>query len=85
MLRRLDAALLVANPERILLISGSGDVIEPDEGLIAIGSGGPYAWAAAQALLRHTELGAAAIARTSLEIAASICVYTNQTITLEEL
>lgn len=84
-LRRLDALLLVADAARTFLITGSGDVIEPDEGVIAIGSGGPYALAAARALLRHTNLGAAEIAREAMEIAASICVFTNNHITIEEI
>jgi ATP-dependent HslUV protease subunit HslV len=75
----------VGNTERILLISGNGDVIEPDEGAIAIGSGGQYAYAAALALLSGSDLDAGEIARRSLEIAASICIYTNGNIVLEEL
>ena len=70
---------------RTLLLSGTGDVIEPDEGVIAIGSGGSYALAAARALLRHTQLPAAEIARESLRIAGEICIYTNEQITVEEL
>lgn len=85
MLRRLEALLLVGDTERILLISGNGDVIEPDEGAIAIGSGGQYAYAAARALLEGSDLGAADIARRSLGIAAEICIYTNGNIVLEEL
>ncbi|MFO7780460.1 MAG: ATP-dependent protease subunit HslV [Spirochaetia bacterium] len=85
MLRRLEALLLVGDRERILLISGNGDVIEPDEGAIAIGSGGQYAYAAALALLSGSDLDAAAIARRSMEIAAGICIYTNDNIVLEEL
>ncbi len=84
-LRRLDALLLVADASRTFLITGSGDVIEPDEGVIAIGSGGPYALAAARALLRHTSLSAAEIAREAMAIAASICVFTNDHVTLEEI
>lgn len=84
-LRRLDALLLVADAARTFLITGSGDVIEPDEGVIAIGSGGPYALAAARALLRHTTLTATEIAREAMEIAASICVFTNNHITIEEI
>ena len=84
-LRRLEAMLVVADREHILVVSGNGDVIEPDDGLAAIGSGGGYALAAARALLRRTELAAAEIARESLEVAAEICVYTNAHITLVEL
>ena len=82
-LRRLEAMLLVADAGRTLLISGNGDVIEPDEGAVAIGSGGNYAYAAAKAYLDASDLKADEIARRSLEIAASICVYTNDSITLE--
>ncbi len=82
-LRRLEAMLIVMDPERTLLISGTGDVIEPDEGVLAIGSGGSYALAAARALIRHTQLDARTIARKSLEIAAEICVYTNDKIIVE--
>ena len=85
LLRRLEALLVVASEESILLLSGTGDIIEPDEGVVGIGSGGPYALAAAQALMRHTELPAADIARESLLIAAKICVYTNDNLTVEEL
>jgi ATP-dependent HslUV protease subunit HslV len=84
-LRQLDALLVVADRESSFLVSGTGDVIEPDDGIIAIGSGGPYALAAARALIRHTDLGAREIAREALTISADICVYTNQEITLEEL
>jgi ATP-dependent HslUV protease subunit HslV len=82
-LRRLEALLLVGNPEHLLVLSGTGDVIEPDEGIAAIGSGGPYAQAAATALLHHTELDAETIARESLKIASGICIYTNDDITVE--
>lgn len=85
MLRRLEAMLLVADKDKILLISGTGDVLEPEHGAIAIGSGGNYALAAARALLDTTELSAREIAERSLKIAGEICVFTNQTITLEEL
>jgi len=85
MLRRLDAMLIVADRERTFLITGAGDVIEPDEGVIAIGSGGPFALAAARALMRHTQLEAVEIARTAMEIAAGICIYTNTSVTMEEL
>jgi ATP-dependent HslUV protease subunit HslV len=84
-LRRLEAMLIVMNADSTLLISGTGDVIEPDEGVIAIGSGGSYALAAARALIRNTDLSAADIARRSLEIAAEICVYTNHEIVVEEM
>jgi ATP-dependent HslUV protease subunit HslV len=84
-LRQLDALLVVANAESSLLISGTGDVVEPDDGIIAIGSGGPYALAAARALIRHTDLGAREIAAEALGISAGICVYTNNEIMVEEL
>ena len=84
-LRRLEALLVAVDRETSLLVSGSGDVIEPDDGVLAIGSGGSYALAAARALVEHTELDAAATARTALEIAQSICVYTGGEITVEEL
>lgn len=84
-LRKLEAMLLVMDASTILLVSGTGDVVEPDEGVIAIGSGGNYALAAGRALLRNTELGAAEIARESLRIAAEICIYTNESIVVEEL
>src|SRR5947209_4694283 len=81
-LRRLEAQLVLADPSTLLLVSGDGEVIEPDNDVIAIGSGGQYALSAAQALLRHTELSAADVARSAMEIAASICIYTNDHITL---
>ena len=84
-LRRLEAMLIVANAESILLVSGTGDVIEPDEGVAAIGSGGPFALAAARALLRHTEMDARQVATESMRIAAEICIYTNDAIAVEEL
>ena len=86
-LRRLEANLIAASGDRILLLSGDGEVIEPDEndGVAAIGSGGPYAHAAARALLDNTELDATEIARRSLEIAARLCIYTNDSITVETL
>ncbi len=84
-LRQLDALLVVANTESLLLISGTGDVVEPDDGIIAIGSGGPYALAAARALIRHTDLDARRIAAEALAISAGICVYTNNEIMVEEL
>jgi len=83
-LRRLEALLIVGNSEHLLVLSGNGDVIEPDEGVAAIGSGGPYAQAAASALMRNTSLEAAEIARKALEIAAEICIYTNRDITVEK-
>jgi ATP-dependent HslUV protease, peptidase subunit HslV len=79
-LRRLEAMLLVGDPEAVLVVSGNGDVLEPDDGVAAIGSGGPYALAAARALLRHTGLGAEEVAREALRIAAEICIYTNDSI-----
>ncbi|MBI2382361.1 MAG: ATP-dependent protease subunit HslV [Gammaproteobacteria bacterium] len=85
MLRRLEALLCVADKTASLIISGNGDVIEPEDNLMAIGSGGPYAQAAARALLAKTELSARAIVETSLGIAADICVYTNHNLTIEEL
>ncbi len=84
-LRRLEAWLIVADRSDTLVISGEGDVIEPDENLVAIGSGGGYALSAAKALLQHSDLDAEAIARTSMEIAADICIYTNSNITVVSL
>jgi ATP-dependent HslUV protease subunit HslV len=84
-LRRLEAMLIVADEQHLLIISGNGEVIEPDDGVTAIGSGGPYALAAARALVQHSELNATDIARAALEIAGSICIYTNSCITVEEL
>jgi ATP-dependent HslUV protease subunit HslV len=85
MLRRLEALLTVADREHSLIISGTGDVIEPEGEVMAIGSGGPYAEAAARALVANTELDARAIVEKALTIAAGICVYTNQNLTIEEL
>ncbi|PJZ56131.1 ATP-dependent protease subunit HslV [Leptospira barantonii] len=85
MLRRLEALLIVADKEESFLISGTGDVISPDEGVIAIGSGGNYALAAAQALYNHTNLSAKEIVESSMKIAADICIYTNDHITIEEI
>lgn len=85
MLRRLEALLVVADADASLIITGNGDVIEPEDCLMAIGSGGPYAQAAARAMLDTTELGAREIVEKGLEIAASICVFTNHNLTLEEL
>lgn len=84
-LRRLEALLCIADRESSFVVSGNGDVIEPEHDLMAIGSGGPYAQAAALALLRNTELGARAIAEQALNIAGEICVYTNQNVIVEEL
>lgn len=84
-LRQLEAMLLVVDKEHLLVISGNGEIIEPDEPVVAIGSGGPYAMAAAKALYHHSNLDAKSIVEESLKIAASICVYTNDTITVETL
>ncbi len=84
-LRRLEALLLVADKETIFLISGTGDLIEPEDNVIAIGSGGPYALAAARALLRNTDLDAEEIVKKSLKIASEICIYTNENIIIEVL
>ena len=85
MLRRLEALLAVADHEASLIISGNGDVIEPEEGLIAIGSGGPFAQSAARALMRHTDLDAETICREALSIAGEICIYTNHNFSIETL
>jgi ATP-dependent HslUV protease subunit HslV len=84
-LRRLEALLIIADKDHSLVISGNGDVIEPDDGVTAIGSGGPYAQAAAKALIQFSGLDARAIAEEAMKIAASICIYTNDRIILEEL
>jgi ATP-dependent HslUV protease subunit HslV len=84
-LRRLEAMLLVADRERTLLVTGTGDVVEPDEEVAAIGSGGPYAIAAGSALLRHSQLSARAICEDALQTAARVCIYTNDRLTIEEL
>ena len=84
-LRRLEAFLVVANKENAFLLSGSGDVIEPDDGLVAVGSGGPYALAAARALVQHTEMDAPTVAREALKIAGQICIYSNDQIVVESL
>lgn len=84
-LRRLEAMLVVADSEATFIVSGSGDVIEPDDGVCAIGSGGGFALAAARALVRQTELPARAIAETAMQLAAEICIYTNTQLTIEEL
>lgn len=84
-LRRLDALMVVTDGKDLMLLSGGGDVVEPDDGVIGVGSGGAFALAAARALLRHTALPAAEIAREALMIAAGICVYTNENATVEEI
>ena len=84
-LRRLEALLVVADKEASLIVTGNGDVIEPDDSIIAIGSGGPFALAASRALIQNTSLDARAIVEKSLAIAANICVYTNMNLTVEEL
>lgn len=84
-LRRLDALLVVADADHLFVLSGSGDIFEPDDGVAAIGSGGPYALAAARALLQYSSLGADEIAREALRLAAQICVYTNDQVTVEVL
>lgn len=84
-LRRLEALLIIADIEHTFIISGNGDVIEPEAGIAAIGSGGPYAQAAAQALYENTELSAREIVEKAMDIASSICIYTNKNITIEEL
>jgi ATP-dependent HslUV protease subunit HslV len=84
-LRRLEAMLIVLDASVTFLLSGTGDLIEPDDGIIAIGSGGPYAMAAAKALARHTALDARTIADEAMKIAGAICIYTNSTITIEEI
>jgi ATP-dependent HslUV protease, peptidase subunit HslV len=84
-LRHLEALLLVSDKEQTFLLSGQGDVIEPDGGVAAIGSGGPYAQAAAQALVQHTQLPARQIAEEAMKIAGKMCIYTNDAVTIEEL
>ena len=84
-LRRLEAMLLVADTQGTYLLSGTGDVVEPDEGVIAVGSGGPYALAAAKALTAHSTLSARQIAEEAMKIAADICIYTNRNLIFEEL
>ena len=84
-LRRLEAMLLVGDPQTVLLVSGAGDVIEPDDGVAAIGSGSGYALAAARALIGHTSLSAAQVAERALQIAAEICIYTNDRVTVVAL
>jgi len=84
-LRRLEAMLVVADRESTFLLSGTGDLIQPDDGVVAVGSGGPFALAAARALLRHSALDARQIAEAAMGIAADICIYTNAHVTIEEL
>jgi ATP-dependent HslUV protease subunit HslV len=84
-MRRLEALMAVANAEHTLLVSGTGDVIQPSDGILGIGSGGNYALAAARALAKHSDLSAAQIVRHALEIASEICVYTNRNLVIEEL
>ncbi len=84
-LRRLEALLIAADRDQCLILSGSGDVIEPDDGIAAVGSGAPYALAAARALAAHTELAPRQIVAEAMSIAASICIYTNDVFTIEEL
>jgi len=85
LLRRLEAMLIVADRKSTFVLSGTGDLIEPDDGIVAVGSGGSYAMAAARALIRHSSLSAREIAEESLRIAADICIYTNANLTIEEL
>jgi ATP-dependent HslUV protease subunit HslV len=84
-LRQLEALLAVINKEQALIISGTGDIVEPDDGIVAIGSGGAYAMAAARALVRHSQLDARGVAVEAMAIAADICIYTNPNVTIEEL
>jgi ATP-dependent HslUV protease subunit HslV len=85
LLRRLEAMMIVADRSSTFLLSGSGDLIEPDDGVVAVGSGGPYAMAAARALARHSALDARQIVHEAMTIAAGICIYTNDNLTIEEL
>ena len=85
LLRRLEAMLIVADKRSTFLLSGTGDLIEPDDGIVAVGSGGPFALAAARALARHSQLDARQIASEAMTIAADICIYTNPNLTIEEL
>ena len=85
LLRRLEAMLIVADKKTTFLLSGTGDLIEPDDGIVAVGSGGPFAMAAARALSRHSQLDARQIAEEAMKIAADICIYTNPHLTIEEL
>lgn len=85
LLRRLEAMLIVADKRSTFVLSGTGDLIEPDDGIVAVGSGGPFALAAARALARHSQLDARQIATEAMNIAADICIYTNPNLTIEEL
>jgi ATP-dependent HslUV protease subunit HslV len=85
MLRRLEALMVVADKDALLIVSGTGDVIEPEDGVAAIGSGGNFALAAARALVRHSDLDARQVVEAAMRIAAAICVYTNEQLTIEEL
>jgi ATP-dependent HslUV protease subunit HslV len=85
LLRRLEAMLIVADRQSTFLLSGTGDLIEPDDGVVAVGSGGPFAMAAARALIRHGQLSARQIAEEAMAIAADLCIYTNANVTIEEL
>ncbi len=85
MLRRLEAMMIVADRSSTFLLSGTGDLIEPDDGIVAVGSGGPFALAAARALARHSQLNAREIAEQAMSIAGEICIYTNTNLTIEEL
>jgi ATP-dependent HslUV protease subunit HslV len=85
MLRRLEALLIVVDKKKSFIISGTGDVIEPDDGILAIGSGGPYALAAARALVKHSNLSTREIVEEAMKITSSICIYTNNAIVIEEL
>lgn len=85
LLRRLEALMVVADAEHLLLVSGSGEVLEPDDGIVAVGSGGGFALAAARALARHTDLSAGEIVREAMRIAAELCVFTNDQLVIEEL
>ncbi len=84
-LRHLEALLLVADAKQTYLVSGNGDVIEPDDGIVAIGSGGPYALGAARALVKHTPMSARDIVQEAMLLAGQLCIYTNEQITIEEL
>jgi ATP-dependent HslUV protease subunit HslV len=85
LLRRLEAMMIVADSTSTFLLSGTGDLIEPDDGIVAVGSGGPYAMAAARALARHSKLDARQIAEEAMSIAADVCIYTNSHVTIEEI
>ena len=85
LLRRLEAMMIVADRASTFLLSGTGDLIEPDDGIVAVGSGGPYAMAAARALARHSKLDARQIAEEAMSIAADVCIYTNSHVTIEEI